>query len=165
VGRLELSRLDYISAAAHFAAASAGDPGHTVATSNVDVALAAAVKRLSIFAAVIGFVPGIGTAVNRGSEAIETGLVTLALLALVIGWQAVRLRWALRGVLRRYVRELPMRNRALTVAGLLMLAALSALVLMCVVPPGPARVVLLVMAASTVLTCWIALAVRADRLT
>jgi hypothetical protein len=85
VGRLELSRLDYISAAAHFAAASAGDPGHTVATSNVDVALAAAVKRLSIFAAVIGFVPGIGTAVNRGSEAIETGLVTLALLALVIG--------------------------------------------------------------------------------
>jgi tetratricopeptide (TPR) repeat protein len=159
-GRLQLGRMEYLPAAAHFAAAAAGDVRDVAAVANIDIALAAAMRRVTFFAGLLCVIPGIGTAVNRGSEAIETGLVTLALLTMLITWHGVRLRWALRSVLRAYLRQLPRRDRALTLAGVLTLTALTSLVLMCVVPPGSLRVVLLALGAGSVVGCWAMLMIR-----
>lgn len=160
LGRLDLRQMEPLSAAAHFATAAASGPELAVAIGNVDVALSLAVSRVSFFVGLLTIVPGLAAAFDHGSVGVGYGLLLFALLAAVLCYDALRLRSALRGGLRRCVRHLPARDRSLTWSVRALAGGTVALAVLGLAPPGPIRLSLYPLAVGGVVAARFILAVR-----
>lgn len=137
LGRIKLKRKDHLGAAADFAQAAQRDVRLDVAVHNIDVAIWSAVGWLFVRLWVVVIFLGQFTAASGGRL---FGVFTLTVLVGLLTWQGVRLSAGLRsGVPRRYLRELPRRDRPLVVAVVFMAIAIAALVVTCLVTGANTR--------------------------
>jgi tetratricopeptide (TPR) repeat protein len=135
LGRLHLLRKDHFGAAGHFAQAAAGDVRMQVAQRNIDAAIAMAVGRVVFWVYIAAFVLARFAVKEHSDEAIWAGYALLAVLVGLTIWQAVLIVPAARGGLGTYLRMLPHRDRLMTATVALLVLGMSALMVMCVVPP------------------------------